>query len=118
MIRFPKYYAMGFAIVLTSMVCSVVRFLSGARTKTDNAVLILLTIASATMLIDYVFIYTPLHGIMVDLERPRDADFQWYHQASKYINSVGILLALIAAILVCRQTNAPLPPSAVTPPDA
>ncbi len=109
-IRFPKYYAMGFMVVLTSLGCSVVCWLSGARSKADRVVVGLLVLASVTMLVDFVFIYQPLHTMMADLQRPRDTEFQWYHQASKYINSVAILLTLVAAILVCRSAEgAPLP---------
>ena len=111
-IRFPKYYAMGFVVVLASLGCSVGRLSSGTRSKTDRAVLGLLVLAGVTMLIDFVFIYRPLHAMMIDLQRPRDTEFQWYHQASKYINSFGILLTFVAAILVCRNMDGPPSPEA------
>lgn len=109
MIRFPKYYAMGFFVLLISLGCSTVRAALGARSKSDVAVLVLLAIANLTMVVDFTTIYRPLHEIMVDLLRPRDDDFQSYHQASKYINSFGILLSVVAAILVCREPARPEP---------
>ncbi len=107
MIRFPKYYVFGSVALLTSLGCSTVRVASGERTRASFSVLLLLFAANVLMLIDFVFIYLPLHEIMVDLLRPRDDDFQWYHNASKYINSVGLLLTAIAAAIVCGTESKP-----------
>ncbi len=103
LIRFPKYYGFGFVFLLTSLACSAGRLAGGVRDKPTVAVFVLLTIANVLMIADFVFVYRPLADIMVDLLRPRDDEFKKYHQISKYVNAVEIVLCLIATILVCRE---------------
>ena len=101
LIRFPKYYAMGFAVLLASLGGSLVRFAKGNRGKADMVVLAAVGAALLLMLGDFASVYRPLHEIMIDFERARDAEFTRYHQLSKYINATGILLSLVAATAAC-----------------
>lgn len=105
LIRFPLFYVFGFTLLGVSMVCGAARISKGERDKTTLIVFGLLAIANILMALDFLYIYRPLADMMVDLLRPRDDDFSKYHQRSKSINAVGIVLSLIAAMLVCRQSS-------------
>lgn len=110
LIRFPKYYAFGFVFLVASLVCSVVRLISGVRDKSTIIVFALLAIVNLMMVADFLWVYRPLADIMVDLLRPRDDEFAKYHQISKYMNAVEIVLCIVAAIIVCREKR-PVPPT-------
>ena len=103
LIRFPLYYGFGFVVLGTSLLCGAGRIIKGERTSSTVIVFVLPVLANLLMAYDFQFVYRPLADIMVDLLRPRDDEFTKYHQMSKYINAVGILLTMIAAMLVCRE---------------
>lgn len=111
LIRFPKYYAFGFGALILASLGGVVRLVSGSGDRITKVVTGLLLCATVLMAIDYMFIYEPLAEMMRDAERPRDAAFRRYHDASKYINAAGILLALLAAVLVSRHADATRTPA-------
>ncbi len=104
--RFPYYYGFGFLFMLTAIACSAGRWFSGDRSKTTLTVFGLLVVINVLMILDFQFVYQPLSEFMKDLLRPRDAEFTRYHQMSKYINSIEIILCTVAAVLVCREPRA------------
>jgi hypothetical protein len=63
------------------------------------AILSLLTVL-LLMAIDYFWIYRPLVQMVTPPGGVRPAAFIMYHQASKYINMVGLIFASVAAIAV------------------
>lgn len=107
LIRFPRYYAFGFAALGVSLLCGVLRVLSGRRDRLTWVALSLTAAATGLMIADFLWVYRPLAELMTDLNRPRDDTFRQYHQASKYINAVGVLAAGIATGVVCRRHPEP-----------
>lgn len=104
-IRFPWYYGFGFGLVGTGLVGSVI----GVRRKEQRhrwAVTITsLVLALMLMVADYVAIYTPLFEMVTSPTAVRDARFVELHRWSERINSIDILLCLIAALAVCWPTK-------------
>ena len=101
-IRFPAYYALGFLLVSTGIVCCGLYLKHPAgRSKRMGICLMLLGVALITMLVDYVFIYRPLVEMITPPGGVKPSNFTNYHNASKYINAFDIGLCLIAALLLC-----------------
>jgi hypothetical protein len=101
-IRFPAYYALGFLLVTTGIVCCGLYLKHPAgRSKRMGICLMLLGVALITMVVDYVFIYRPLVEMITPPGGVKPAHFTSYHNASKYINAFDIGLCLIAALLLC-----------------
>jgi hypothetical protein len=103
-LRFPSYYAFGFALVSVALVCGLVaRFRSPAQRPSPSRIaLALLVLALCLMVVDYVWIYRPLEGMMLVPDAARPAHFQTYHRASMWINTVDVGLCLVAALWMCR----------------
>ena len=101
LMRFPWYYAYGFSSMVTALV-------SGAIVWGHPAVglwrlrfyLGILTVALATMVCEYVFVYRPLAVMTANFASARPAEFQQYHEMSKWINTAVIGLCLVAAVLI------------------
>lgn len=100
-LHFPVYYTVGWVLLTGAFLGSL-----GIRSKQllsrwkTNLILGLIVLTLAISLIDYFWIYQPLEAMITPPGSPRPAQFRNYHQASKYINSVNILLTFIAAVLV------------------
>ncbi|MCA9023190.1 MAG: hypothetical protein KDA74_23740, partial [Planctomycetaceae bacterium] len=106
-LHFPVYYTIAWVLLTGSFLSSLVlRTKKLWSRKKANLITILIMLSLAISLVDYFWIYTPLESMITPAGSPRPAEFHHYHQASKYINSINILLALIAAILV---NGPPLP---------
>ena len=69
--------------------------------------LILLALILALIAIDYRWVYQPLVGMINPPGQAKPAIFTLYHEASKWINLVGMLLCLMAGILVNWPAAAP-----------
>jgi len=105
-LHFPVYYTIAWVLLTGSFLSSLLlRTKNLWNRKKANLITTLIMLSLAISLVDYFWIYLPLESMITPAGSPRPAEFHHYHQASKYINSVNILLALIAAILV----NGPLP---------
>ena len=101
-IRFPSYYVMGFLLITVGAVsCGLYLKHPQGRSKRMGFCMMLLILALMTMLVDYVFVYLPLVEMITPPERAKPAGFEFYHNASKYINAFDIGLCLIAALLLC-----------------
>ncbi|QDV17031.1 hypothetical protein Pan153_16650 [Gimesia panareensis] len=100
-LHFPIYYTVGWVLLAGAFLGSL-----GIRSKQllprwkSNLVLGLVILTLAISLIDYFWIYQPLESMITPPGSPRPAQFRGYHQASKYVNSLNILLTFVAAILI------------------
>ena len=110
-LHFPVYYTIAWVLLVGSFLgCLGIRKRIGISRRRSNLILCLVVIVLSISLIDYFWIYSPLEAMITPPGSPRPAEFHSYHQASKYINSLIILLSLIAAVLVnlpekCRTTS-------------
>lgn len=108
-LHFPIYYTVGWFLLTGAFLGSL-----GIRSKLllprwkANLILGLIVLTLSISLVDYFWIYQPLEAMITPPGSTRPAQFRNYHQASKYINSLNILLTFIAAVLVnlpvLRQT--------------
>ncbi len=100
-LRFPIYYDFGFALLITGLLTGVVGCqLSGIgkwRARTTSA---LVVICLLLMVVDYFWIYATLREMTSDPRAARPAEFVTYHEASMQINSLEMLLALVAAAAI------------------
>ncbi|WP_339686129.1 hypothetical protein [Gimesia maris] len=104
-LHFPVYYTIAWVLLTGSFISSLILSTKKIWSRNKaNLITALIMLSLAISVVDYFWIYTPLESMITPAGSPRPAQFHHYHQASKYINSVNILLALIAAILV----NGPL----------
>ncbi|MCH8829441.1 MAG: hypothetical protein IID45_07685 [Planctomycetes bacterium] len=101
-IRFPDYYRFGFTLCAAAGIGLLGarnhEALSGKRFRIGFG---LVLIAFISMAVDYFFIYTPLLEMISNPNVAKPSGFVNYHNASKYINFVNILLFFIAAAIVC-----------------
>lgn len=103
-IRFPAYYAFGFALVGVSLLCTF-GLPASISLKRRRWIMALLAAALLLMIADYFWIYEPLLEMITPPGKARSMEFVSYHEASKYINAVDVGLCLVAAVLVCRPVS-------------
>jgi ABC-type Fe3+-siderophore transport system permease subunit len=110
LLRFPAYYAVGFALVSIALAgCTFA--LTSRKKETNRPRLIvvaagLLAVVLALMVADFMAIYVPMVGMITPVGRSRPDGFETYHRASMAINVCDVAVCALAAILLCWQ-NAP-----------
>ncbi|MBC7821987.1 MAG: hypothetical protein IAG10_34305 [Planctomycetaceae bacterium] len=104
-IRFPWYYGFGFGLVGIGFVGSVIGVPRAEQRHRWAVIVTSLVLALTLMAVDYVLIYKPLHEIVTSPTSVRDARFVELHRWSERINSIDIMLCLIAALAVCWPTK-------------
>ncbi|WP_298867698.1 hypothetical protein [uncultured Gimesia sp.] len=105
-LHFPVYYTIAWVLLVGSILgCLGIRKIKEISRFRSNLIFCLVLIILGLSLIDYFWIYTPLESMITPPGSPRPAEFRSYHQASKYINSLNILLTVVAAILVNLPTK-------------
>ena len=106
LLRFPAYYACGFALIATALITGLAACTDAARTRrATKTAMGLIALALLLMYIDYVWIYRPMVGMIEIPQAARPAGFQDYHKASMYINAVDVGCCMIAALLLCWPAN-------------
>jgi glucan phosphoethanolaminetransferase (alkaline phosphatase superfamily) len=105
LLRFPAYYAVGFALVSIALAGALValRGRPQGQRRRIVAAACLLGLALAVMVADYLVVYLPMVGMITPVGRARVAEFLGYHRASMSINMVNVALCGIAAVLLCWQ---------------
>ncbi|MCH9652922.1 MAG: hypothetical protein K0U86_20280 [Planctomycetes bacterium] len=100
-LHFPVYYTMAWVLLVGSILGGLgIRKIKEISHRRSNLIFCLVVIILGLSLIDYFWIYSPLESMITPPGSPRPAEFRSYHQASKYINCLNILLTVVAAILV------------------
>lgn len=100
-LHFPVYYTIAWVLLVGSFLGGLgIRNKKGISRRRSNLVICFVAIILSTSLVDYFWIYCPLEAMITPPGSPRPAEFHTFHQASKYINSLMILISLIAAIIV------------------
>lgn len=109
-IRFPSFYQFGVVLIGIAWIGVLISrdsMLLSPRRRI--ACLVLLAIVLALMAADYVWIYEPLLQMVTPPGQAKPSGFHEYHQASKWINSAGLIVCCIAAGLLnwpSRHTQA------------
>ena len=104
-IRFPWYYGFGFGLVGIGFVGSMIGVRRAEQRHRWAVVVTSLVLALTLMAFDYIAVYTPLYEIVTSPTAVRDARFVELHRWSERINSIDILLCMIAALAVCWPTK-------------
>lgn len=101
-LRFPLYYAYGAVLVISAWVGSWLSKghpqLSGHSRRT---VLVLLSLALVVMAVDYLWIYRPLEALVTPPGKVRTEYFLSLHRWSMRVNTLQVLLCLLAGIALC-----------------
>jgi hypothetical protein len=108
---FPGYYRMGFGLLGGAWVTGAIGSTHPGIGKARRFALIgLITALVLLIVVDWNWIYTPLANMMlreIGEHEARAGAFHTYHLASRWINSVGMALALIAAGLAAWPVRGP-----------
>lgn len=100
-VRFPAYYVSGVTLVCCSWLGALFAGNSALFPRSRRiSSLVLLTGVLAVMALDYVLIYLPLLRMVVPPGQAKADSFIHYHEASKWVNLVGLTLCLIATLLI------------------
>ncbi len=98
-IRFPPFYVVGAVLVGVAWVGACVAEFHPELPRRRRAFAILSLLAVlALMIVDYFWIYSPLAAMVNPAGQARPPAFRIYHEASKSINLVGLMFALVAAV--------------------
>jgi hypothetical protein len=102
LLRFPFYYAFGFALVSAALLAGLLSgrhwAAGGVRRWFYRA---LLALALGGMIFDYLAVYQPMEKMLAASETARPAEFERYHRASMYVNAGHVGLCLLAALVIC-----------------
>jgi len=98
LLRFPLYYACGFALLGTALLSLVLLIAAGGRRPALYAGCGLTAAALAVMIYDYPCIYRPLAEMLTPPGQTRPAAFQSLHRWSETVNAVQLGCALAAAL--------------------
>jgi hypothetical protein len=100
-LRFPDYYAFGFTLIGTALVCALVARNHPAVSRLRAWVSVgLLAAALLLTVADYLWIYRPLAEMLDPPGRSRPAEFDAYHKASMWINLIDVGMCLAAAVVL------------------
>ena len=98
-VRFPPFYLLGAILMSLAWLgaCAAELHPDLARRRRAFAILSLLG-ALTLMFVDYFWIYSPLAAMVNPPGQARPAPFRAYHDASKYINLLGLMFVVVAAV--------------------
>ena len=100
-VRFPAFYVCGAVLVGVGWLGVWIAGNSALLPANRRiGALVLLSVVLAVMAVDYVWIYLPLLQMVTPPGQAKPGHFRNYHEASKWINLVGLFLCLIASSIV------------------
>lgn len=107
-LRFPTFYLAGAILVGaawwgTCLATKLPEFSSRRRTVALFSLLAVLVV----MALDYRFIYQPLLAMVTPPGVEKTSAFKPYHDASKYVNLLGLMLCLVASIALNWPCSSP-----------
>ena len=105
-IRFPMFYLTGVILVGAACLgtCLATKHAELSSRRRMVALLSLLAVL-AVMALDYRFVYQPLLGMVTPPGVEKISAFTQYHQASKYVNLLGLSLCLVASVALNWPTR-------------
>ena len=97
LLQFPPYYAFGFTLLIAALVFGAVgQKGSSVGMRLRLFVSGLFAGALLLMVVDFVWVYGPLVEMLRTTEAARPANFQTYHKASMYINTVIVGICYVS----------------------
>ena len=107
-LRFPAYYLTGAFLVgaawlATCLAAGHAELLNRRCTLAHVSLIACLAVMAA----DYIWIYLPLLDMVSPPGEVKPASFNAYHEASKYVNLLGLTLCLVASIALNWPNAAP-----------
>ncbi len=100
-VRFPAFYVCGTGLVGVGWLGVWIAGNSALLPANRRiGALVLLSVVLAVMAVDYVWIYLPLLQMVTPPGQAKPGHFRNYHEASKWINLVGLFLCFIASSIV------------------
>ncbi len=98
-IRFPAYYLTGAVLVGTAWLGTCVARDRAELSQRRQVVAVFCLMAVLTVMsLDHAFIYQPLLALVTPPGVEKPPEFTRYHQASKYVNLIGLALSLTASV--------------------
>ncbi len=109
LLRFPVYYLFTFSLLSASLIAGIACWIL-SRGKIGKFFTVLIALSLLILIGDYFWVYLRLEGMLTPLGTPRPHDFPFYHQLTEALNSVAMLINLIASGVINwpgkLQTNA------------
>jgi len=106
LLRFPAYYACGFALVGVAFLGALVASLgSRPRPKKVAVAAGLLAVTLILMAGDFLAVYRPIAEMITPPGRVHVSQFHDYHRASVWLNVVHVGLCAAAAVLLCWPSD-------------
>ena len=96
LLRFPVYYLFTFLLLPTSLVAGVACWIL-SRGKIGKIFTVLIAFSLLILIGDYYWVYLRLEGMLTPLGVPRPPDFPFYHKLTETLNSLAMLINLIAS---------------------
>ena len=107
-IRFPMFYLTGAILVGAAWLGTCLASKHAELTKRRQCVAVFSLLAVlAVMALDYRFVYQPLLAMVTPPGIDKPHVFTQYHQASKYVNLLGLTLCLVASIALNWPCSSP-----------
>ena len=111
-LRFPAYYLAGAFLVGaawlgTCLAAGHAELTNGRRALAHVCLIACLVVMAA----DYVWIFQPLLDMVTPPGDDKPASFTAYHEASKYVNLLGLILCLAASVALNWPNAVPRPNS-------
>jgi hypothetical protein len=101
-LRFPMYYYFGFTLTGIALLSTTVAALLTPKCRRRLGISAgLVLVAMSMMVVDYIWIFQPLHEIVTAASSVKPAGFQTLHERSKHINMIDLTICLVAAITLC-----------------
>lgn len=106
-IRFPLYYLYGAICLSTGTAATGLAIATTPRGNRKKLIagFTLCVLSAVVASYDYVAVYSPLQKAITPPGQVRGPEFLSLHQQSEFINEVHVLLAAIAAILICMPAR-------------
>lgn len=105
LLRFPLYYASGFASLSAALICQLVLIVRGPRRTALTAACALTFAALGLMAFDYPCVYRPLAAMITPPGQARPSQFQSLHRWSETVNSLQLGCVLAAGLTLCAMHN-------------
>ena len=98
-LRFPAYYLTGAILVAAAWLGTCLAAKHADLTQRRSFIALFALLGTLTvMALDYRFVYQPLLAMVTPPGVEKTSAFTQYHQASKYVNLLGLMLCLVASV--------------------